>query len=285
MPELQKIKFIADSACDLKPDYVQKYGLDIVPLHVRFGDDHYLDSVTIDSKKFYELLEKCDELPKTSQANPDQFEEVISKYADDFDEVIVFTLASGLSGSYQSACAAKEHLGRENVYVVDTETGSIAELILIDRADKLRRAGKSAAEIVGELNALKKHIVVFAALDSLKYLQKGGRISGTKATIGAMLNLKAIVKIYGGVVTSEAVVRGQKRAITHLAELVSKLGRNAEYPLTMIFDAGSALRAQFTEELGKHTSLASAEVFTGEFGAVVGSYAGPHSVGLAWVTP
>lgn len=146
------IKFITDSASDM----CEKDGVTVVPMTITFGNDEYKDGVTLSHREFYEKLIESDELPRTSQVSPYDFETSIGEAVADGSEVIVVTMASGLSGTYQSAVMAADKF--DGVYVVDSESVTIGEIILIKYGMQLAKDGCSAAEIVEKLNECKKKI-------------------------------------------------------------------------------------------------------------------------------
>lgn len=152
---MNKIKIVTDSSCDLNKDIIEKYNIKVVPLNVSFGEDTYIDG-ELDKKEFYERMKNSSELPKTSCPSPEKF---MQSYEGD-EDVIIFTIASALSGTYSAALLAKNMMLEENpdkkIAVIDTETGSIAQGQFIIKAAKLREEGKSFEEIVETIETLKK---------------------------------------------------------------------------------------------------------------------------------
>ena len=181
-----KTRIIVDSTADLLP--AVKNRVYTVPLTVRFGNEEFIDGVTIDSKSFYEKLIECDALPTTSQATPDGFIQQFEAAKQAGEAVVVITLSAKLSGTYQSAMIAAQDY--EEVYVVDSASAAIGSGILVELALKLVDEGKTAREIAEILEEKKKKIIVVALVDTLEYLKKGGRISGAVAFAGGLLNIK-----------------------------------------------------------------------------------------------
>ena len=181
-----KTRIIVDSTADLVPEI--KARVSTVPLTVHFGQEEYIDGVTIDNKTFYEKLIESDVLPTTSQATPDAFMKEYEKVKQAEEAAVVITLASQFSGTYQSAMiAAAEY---ENIYVVDGTSAAMGTGILVELAFRLLDAGMTAEETVQVLEEEKKKIVVVALVDTLEYLKRGGRISKTAAFAGGVLNIK-----------------------------------------------------------------------------------------------
>ena len=205
-----RTRIIVDSTADLVPEIKER--VHIVPLTVHFGDEEYIDGVTIDHETFYNRLIESDVLPTTSQATPDAFMKEFDKIKEAGEEAVVITLASKFSGTYQSAMiAASEY---ENIYVVDSTSAAMGSGILVELAFKLLDEGKKAAEIAPILEEEKKKIVVVALVDTLEYLKKGGRISKAVAFAGGVLNIKPVLSIIDG----EINMLGKSRR--------SKLGNN-----------------------------------------------------------
>ena len=170
-----KTRIIVDSTADLVPEI--KARVSTVPLTVHFGQEEYIDGVTIDNKTFYEKLIESDVLPTTSQATPDAFIKEFEKARQAGESAVVITLASKFSGTYQSAMIAAADY--ENIYVVDGTSAAMGTGILVELAFRLLDAGMTAEETAQALEEEKKKIVVVALVDTLEYLKRGGRISQT----------------------------------------------------------------------------------------------------------
>lgn len=189
-----KTRIIVDSSVDLTPEIKER--VRVVPLMVVFGDEEYIDGVTINHKTFYEKLIESDVLPTTSQASPDAFIKEFEKAKEAGEDAVVITLASKFSGTYQSAIIAAEDY--DNVYVVDSASAAVGGSILTELAFRLLDEGKSAKEIAAILEEEKKKIVIVALVDTLEYLKKGGRISAAVAFAGGVLNIKPVLSVTDG---------------------------------------------------------------------------------------
>ena len=164
------VRIIVDSTVDM-PDELKDQFL-IVPLTVRFGDEEFIDGVTIDKKRFYERLVESDVLPTTSQATPDAFQRVFADVAKNKDSAVVITISSKLSGTYQSACIAAQEY--DNIFVVDSMTVAIGSGILAEYALQLATSGRSAEKIAEALLHKREDVCLIALLDTLEYLKKAG---------------------------------------------------------------------------------------------------------------
>ena len=193
----------------------------VFSVHV-FGEEEYLDSVTIDSKTFYEKLAASEELPTTSQPTPAAWEAAFEEATAAGDSVVVLTISSKLSGTYQSACIAAADF--DNVFVVDTLNAAIGAGCLTEYALQLVDQGMDARTIVETLTVAREKLRLFAVLDTLEYLKKGGRISSTVAFVGGMLAIKPVITVDDGVVGVVAKARGTKQGYATLISEVEKTG-------------------------------------------------------------
>lgn len=215
------VKIIIDSTTDAVPQVRSR--CTVVPLCVRFGDKEYIDGVTIDHVTFYEKLMQSAQLPTTSQPTPDAFSKAYEEALADHDEVLVLTLSSALSGTYQSATiAATDYPGK--VWVVDTRNIAIGSGILTELALDLADQGKKASEIAEIIENERSKVRFFAMVDTLEYLKKGGRISKTVAFAGELLSMKPLICIDDGEIKMAGKARGVKQANSQLNKLFCQAG-------------------------------------------------------------
>lgn len=271
------ITIVTDSTADLTLDMYRELGIKMVPLTVFFGESFYRDWVDIDPISFYQKLQNSAELPRTSQPSPDQFLEVFKEELEKGNEVISIHLSSKLSGTYNSACIAKQMIGSDKIYPIDGKTASIGTGILAIMAKRLADEGKSAKEIVEIIEQKTKTIRHLFAVETLEYLKKGGRISPAKATLGNILNIKPILHIVDGAVEPFDKVRGMKRAVPRIIEVIKQKGLNLTGQLCGFSYAGSLDEAKEYVELIKK-ELSPGELIVTQIGSVIGTYVGPGTV-------
>jgi len=222
------VRIITDSTADVRPALTAR--IPFVSLMIRFGDKEYTDGVTMSRKEFYEQLAVCTELPTTSQPTPPSFEKQYKEAVAAGEQVIVITISSKLSGTFQSAnIAAMDY--EEDVFVVDSENATIGAGILAERAKELADSGMAARDIVDVLNKEKKDICLVAALDTLEYLKRGGRLSKAAAFAGSMLNIKPLITVADGEIKVIGKARGTKQANTMLNKEVEKAGVDFTRPV------------------------------------------------------
>ena len=214
------VRIVTDSTADLTAASRQR--VTAVPLTIFFGQEEYADGVTITQTEFYKKLMESDVLPTTSQPNPTLFEDVYAQAAAAGDSVVVITISSGISGTYQSACIAAADY--DNVFVVDSQNAAIATGCLAELALRLADSGMEAREIAETLEQEKQNLRLFAVLDTLEYLKKGGRISGTVAFVGSMLSIKPMITLTDGKVAVIGKPRGNKQGNKMLLSEIEKAG-------------------------------------------------------------
>ncbi len=275
-----KTRIIVDSTADLTPQYQSR--VHTVPLTLSFGDEEYIDGVTIDKREFYEKLIETDVVPTTSQATPDSFMKAFESAREAGEDVVVITLSSKLSGTYQSAMIAAEDY--ENVYVVDGMSAAIGTGILVELAVRLLDSGMEAKEIARTLEQEREKILVVALIDTLEYLKKGGRISKTTAVVGGMLNIKPVVSISDGVINILGKARGSKMGNNLLMQEIEKAGGvDFSKPVLLGYTGISdALLLKYIEDSKQLWEGNLDEVRYETVGSVIGTHAGPGAVAVAF---
>ena len=274
------VKIIVDSTADLQPQ--QKARVRVVPLTVNFGQEEFVDGVTITHREFYEKLATCEALPTTSQATPAAFDRVFSQVAADGDSAVVLTLAQKLSGTYQSACIAAADF--ENIYVVDSATVAIGGGILAQRAMELAEAGEDARQIAEILEEEKKKILIVAMVDTLEYLKKGGRISATAAIAGSLLNIKPVLAVEGGEIKTLGKARGSKMGNNLLVQQIEKAGGiDFDRPILLGYTGLSDQMLQkYMEDSRTLWENGTDDLSYTCIGSVIGTHAGPGAIAVAF---
>lgn len=237
----------------------------------------YKDWVELDPVTFYQKLTQSTELPRTSQPSPEDFVNVFKEEIENGNEVVSIHLSSKLSGTYNSACLARDMLDSSKIFVVDGKTASIGTGILAVLAKRLADEGKSAKEIVETITKKTTTIRHLFAVETLEYLKKGGRISPAKATLGNILNIKPILHLVDGVVEPFDKVRGMKRALPRIIEEVKKKGLDLSKQLCGLSYAGTIEEAKEQAKIIQR-ELEIGELIITQIGSVIGTYVGPGTV-------
>jgi DegV family protein with EDD domain len=276
------VRIVTDSTADLPKEIARDLGITIVPLTVFFGDDAYLDGVDLDNTGFYQKLASSKELPRTSQPSPAAFQEVFQALLDEGAEAILsIHLSSKLSGTYQSACAARDSLSEAAsntpIEIIDSLSISVGMNYAILNAARMAHEGKNLAELKAYVEDTLSRTSILAVLDTLEYIRRGGRIGGASALLGNMLSFKPIVSLKDGEVIPLERPRTRGKAYARIAQMLSEAGA-IEY-------VGIA---QSNDEVGQQLSQAVREVYKGELpiyrlGAVLGTHTGPGTAAIAMV--
>ncbi len=276
-----KVRIVIDSTADIRPELQERFS--IVPLTIHFGEREYVDGVDIDHHQFYEMLVESDVVPTTSQATPADFDKVFAEAVASGESVVALTVASKLSGTYQSAViAAAEYPGR--VFVVDSETAAIGTGILAELALRLADRGQSAEEIARRLEVERDNVHVVALLDTLEYLKRGGRISKTVAFAGGLLAIKPVVAIQKGEILMLGKARGSKQGNNLLVQQIEAAGGvDFHKPLLLGYTGISdALLEKYVAD-SQHLWAESEEALTRcVIGSVIGTHAGPGAIAVAF---
>lgn len=276
------IRIVIDSTSDVTQDIIDKYDLKVVPLTVNFENESYLDKVELSTSEFFHKLVNSEKLPTTSQANPGAFVEAFSEVLMEGDQVLGIFVASEFSGTYDSARIAKDMIGNDNIRLVDSKSVCLGTFSLILEAIELVNKNKSIDEIVDELEKVKGKIVAVAGLDTLKYLEKGGRLSKGQAVVGTLLNIKPILEIKDGKLEVIEKIRGKNKTIKWIDEWIEKNNFDLSNKTVLLFYAQNyeqlkALR-ETIEEKYKIKNIIEQEI-----GAVIGTHAGPGVLGIGFL--
>ena len=277
------VRIVIDSACDMELSRAEELGLDFMPLKTIFGEDEYLDGVTISHEQFFEKLIECGTMPTTSQIIPYDFEKKFEEIKAAGDTAVVITLSSLLSGTYQSATIAASDY-EDCITVIDSLNVCIGEQNLVMLAVRLRDQGLSAVEIASQLEDAKHRVKVLAVFDTLEYLKRGGRISKTAAWAGNVLSIKPVISIEKGEVAILGKARGSKNGNNMLIQQINQSnGIDFSMPYTLAYSGLSdvLLKKYITDSSAiweGHTD--SLPVST--IGATIGTHAGPGAIAVSY---
>lgn len=277
------VRIITDTTSDFEPWEYEKWKVTPVSLYINFDDNVYEENVDITKEMFWDLLEKSNVNPKTSQPSPQVVEDTLREAMEAGDEAVFITISSGLSGTYQSICMMKEQLEYENCYVFDSLTGTGGHRILVEQAAKMRDMGKNAKEIVAELEYIREHLNLTVVMDTLEYLMRGGRISRSTYAVGTLINIKPIMHVSAeGKPEVPAKVRGMRKGIAHLCKQVQLNKPDPNYPFYLMYtkDRRNALSLQ---EALREIGYDIPDENIVPVGAAIGTHIGPYAVATVYV--
>lgn len=277
------IRIITDSAADFEPAELAQKNILCIPLNVRFGEADYQENINLSKPQFYELLASTGEVPKTAQPSPqvlvDLFEDAVSAG----DQAIYITLSSSLSGTYQTACMVLEDLGKDGCYVLDSRNATGGQRMLVEYAVKLRDSGADAAEILEKVSALRDRIVLYACIDTLEYLYKGGRISHTAYALGNLAQVKPIIRVTEeGAITVPAKAMGMRKGMDTLCKYLGTQVPSPDFPLYVMYTSNRSVAETLAEKFRK-LGYAIADDHIIGVGAGIGAHIGPNACGMVYV--
>ncbi|MBQ6560564.1 MAG: DegV family protein [Erysipelotrichaceae bacterium] len=275
------VKIITDSGSDISQKRAQELGIQVIPLRFSFGEDEYLDGVTMSPKEFYERMDQEAELPKTSQITPYAYGEVFREAIADGSDVFYVSISSGVSGCFQSATlAATEFEGK--VCVLDSKHFCSSEGLLAEYAKRLANEGKSLDEIYKLTEKAREKVRIIAVFATLENLRKGGRISATSAFVGEALNIKLLITIEDGGVGVLGKLRGMKKGYQAMRDYILKEGGiDPEMPCAFAYSGSDDSNISEFIEMNKDL-YPDKEIPISYVGATVGTYSGAGAIATAY---
>lgn len=277
------IRIITDSAADLEPREYEQLNITCIPLTVMFGEAEYQENINLSKDYFYELLLSSEENPKTAQPSPQCLLDLFEEAHAAGDGAIYITLSSALSGTYQNAVMTKNLLGYEDCFVVDSLNATGGQRLIVQYAAKLRDEGKSAQEIIAGIEDIRSRITLFACIDTLEYLYKGGRISQTVYKLGTLANIKPIITVEkDGGIGIPAKAMGMRKGIDYQCKQVSTTPVDPEFPFYVMYTNQTGVAHDLAKKL-ETVGVTVAEDHIIQVGAGIGSHIGPDACGLVYV--
>ena len=273
---MEKIKIITDSTLDLPADLIREKNIEVLPLLINFGEESYLDGVEITTKEMIDKINATGILPTTAQVTPNRFEETFKKYLDEGYKIVVLTLSSDMSGTYQSACIAKDMLESDDIVVIDSRNVTSGLGLLVLKACELRDKGLGIKEIEEEILKAIPKVKSSLNFESLENLVRGGRLSKTAGTIGSVLGLRLILEVKDGKMSVKDKVRGSKKALKKLISDFESVDVDFDSPIVLLEllneDVYEGLKIYFQE---KNINYIDAKV-----GCTVGIHSGIKPCGI-----
>jgi DegV family protein with EDD domain len=274
---------VTDSTSDIPEEIAKEHDIYVIPLRLQFGDESFLDGVEISAKEFYERLDQAKQLPTTSQPSPADYIRVYEQIQQDHPgaSILSIHISSGLSGTYQSALIAKSMMEEDvDITIVDSLSASYGFGLFVVHAARLAREGMAVGDIVEAIVQLRKERKLYFLVDTLEYLQKGGRIGKAAALFGTLLNIKPILSIdEEGIIYAVEKVRGRNKAVARMIELFQQdLGNIEKINVAVGHTANPATAESFLSELSGHFKLE--EVVLTNIGPAVGSHVGSGTIAV-----
>lgn len=277
------VRIVTDSTADIPAEVADRLGIVVVPLTVFFGEEAFLDGVELDNAGFYRKLQASKDLPRTSQPAPANFQEAYTRLIDEgADAILSVHLSSKLSGTYQSACTARDSLPESvrhiPIEVIDSKSISVGMSWAIMQAVEEARQGLGLEVIKAHALDLLARTYILAVLDTLEYVKRGGRIGGARALLGNMLSVKPIIALKDGEVVPVEQPRTRSKAYARIAQLLAGKGKIEHVSI-----------AEASEDVGRQLTEAIKTTYSGDIpiyllGASLGTHTGPGTAAIAYVT-
>ena len=277
---MDKIKIITDSSADLPKEVFQKLNIDVLPLLINFGEESHLDGVDINIEELFEKIETSDIFPNTAQVTPPRFAEAYEKYLKEGYKIISIHLSSCMSGTYQSACLAKQMLESDDIYVVDSQNVTSGLGLLAYRAAILRDRGLSAEEIVADLEESKEYISSSLCFESLDNLVRGGRITKTVSVVTGVLGIKLILEVKDGLMAVKDKVRGSKKAVKRIIKDIEHYGLKEDMPIVLLNVNNEDVYKPIKDYLDEH----NLNYIDAVVGCTVGIHSGNNATGVFFMS-
>ena len=276
------IRILLDSSADFSAEEAKEHNLELVSINITMNGKNYRDGIDITKDEFYQMLVESEEFPMTAQPSPQDFLDIFEDVKEKGDQLVYLSLSSALSGTFQSATLAKNMAEYDDIYLVDTLSATRAIRIMVEYACKLREEGKTAAEIAAELDDFKSRVVIFAAVDTLEYLCKGGRLSKAAAAVGELANLKPIITVTKeGTMAVPAKALGRNKALSALVKLVQEKEIDTTFPIYSLYAVGEENTEKLEQKLGKEGIRVTKRL---QIGSTIGCHIGPGAYGVIFVT-
>lgn len=274
------IKIVTDSTCDLPPEVFKQHDITVMPLSIHFGTETFLDGVNITKDEFFQRLRTEPQLPTTSQPSAGEFCEVFRPLVEAGHQVVGIYISSELSGTCASAFAACEMLPETPISVIDSRSTSAGLGWMVWEAARMAEAGADVAAIQARVEEMADKMRVYFVVDTLEYLQKGGRIGGARALLGTMLKIKPLLMIHEGRVEPLEQVRTRRKALQRMIELMAQemSGYSGVHAAVLHAQAEDEAKAMAEQVWA---AMPCTESFICEIGPALGTHTGPGVIGLA----
>lgn len=286
-PQSARVFVMTDSASDITQEEAARLGVHIVPLTTTFPDGTYRDGVDLKAEEFYEKVASTDSIPFTSQPSPADFLSAFETHLSSADGIVCITISSGISGTYQSACIARDDLPEQlqsRVHIVDSLTCSIAEGLLVRVAARMRDAGDTAEAIALELKRRRDKVHIVALVDTLDYISKGGRMPKALSTAASILSIHPVIGTVDGKVALLGQARGPKKGQNVLTKVVQQHGGvNFDLPFRLAYSGGGRdLLERYWKENDDLYTAWHEEPPVSMLGPVIGTHSGPGAIAVAF---
>ncbi|MDP2425619.1 MAG: DegV family protein [Candidatus Izemoplasmatales bacterium] len=280
---MNPIKLVTDSTCDLSKELISTHDISVVPLFVNFGEESFLDGVTLNPSTMYEMVEQRGILPKTAAASPGMFVEVFEEYLNQGYDILYLGIGSKFSATYQSAKVAKETIQSSKVFLVDSQNLSSGSGLLLLKAAKMRQMGQDIETIVRELQFMIPKIRTQFVISTMEYLHKGGRCSSIAALFGTLLKIKPIIKVVNGAMEVGKKPRGPIQIAVNVLMEEAIIQKDSIDPDFLMITHSVADEAAQYASIQLHQELQVDSIYETSAGCVISSHCGQGCIGVIYL--
>lgn len=277
------VRIITDSAADFEPWELREKNISCIPIRVLLGEAEYQENIDLSKDQFYQLLASTGASPKTAQPAPGYLADLFEEARAAGEEAVYITLSSALSGTYQTALMTREDAQSDACFVVDSKNATGGQRLLVEYAVRLRDEGKTAAEIIAGVESIRDKIVLYACIDTLEYLYRGGRISQTVYKIGTLAQVKPIIRVTEeGAIEVPAKAMGMRKGMDLLCRRLETQKPSAGHNLYVMYTAdrtNGEVLAKKVRDMGY--DVPDSRIIN--VGAGIGSHVGPNACGIVYV--
>lgn len=280
---MSKIAILTDSTAYIPEDVRRDKNIVMIPLNVIFGNETYKEEVEITKEDFYEMVGKSGALPKTSQPSIGELADLLEKLSADYDEAIMVTLSSGISGTYQSALSVADMVEGIKLHVFDSEISCAPQAFYVYTAVEMANAGADGDQIMDKLNAMKKRgIPAYFVVDDLNHLHRGGRMNAAQLLVGNLLQIKPVLHFQDTKIVPFEKIRTKKKAIARIQQLMSQsVTADEEFTVSVIHAQREDEAKSIAAEI--QSIYPNAKIAINYFGPVIGTHLGEGSIGITWL--
>lgn len=276
---MEKIKIITDSTLDLPSDIIKEKDIEVLPLLINFGEESYLDGLEINTKEMLDRIERENILPTTAQVTPNRFEEIFKKYLDEGYKIVTLVLSSEMSGTYQSACIAKNMLESDDIVVIDSRNVTSGLGVLVLKACEFRDNGDDIFEIEEKIKNVIPKVKSSLSFESLENLVRGGRLSKAAGAIGSVLGLRLILEVKDGQMSVKDKVRGSKKSLKKVISDFENGNVDTDSPIVLL----EILNEEIYSGLKKYLEENNVKYIDAKVGCTVGIHSGTKACGIFFV--
>lgn len=274
------ITIITDSSSEMLAREQKKYGVKVLPMPINFGEATFLSGEDISNEEFYDRLLLAEKLPTTSMVNTFNFKAAFKQEIARGNDVIAIVISSHMSVTFQQAEAAAAEVGRGRVFVVDSKNASLGQTAIVLEAVRLRDEGKTVKEIYEEVSKMTERVRLFAMVDTLKYLRAGGRLSGTAAAVGTMLQVKPILTVEDGKVVNKGKAIGKNKAFRYIVSAIKEMNVDKTKSIVIAHACDNKVRKEFEDVIARDIGIKPTEVV--QIGSTIGVHIGHGAVGVSF---